>query len=114
MENAPQPKPSQHRRITQAIRLLRCALVVDKADRLGVDSPKWALADNDGLTVAHMAAVRNRLPADFDRWALADNDGRTVAHVAVAMGHLPADFEEWSLADADGVTVGDLFEIGLT
>ena len=110
VENAPQPKPSRHRRITQAVRLLRCALVVDKADRLGVDSPKWALADNDGLTVAHMAAVRNRLPAGFDRWELADNDGWTVAHLAAALGHLPPDFDRWDLADKRGQTVREVAE----
>jgi len=41
-----------------------------------------------GRKVAHVAARYGCLPADFDQWDLADEDGQTVAHVAAAWGHL--------------------------
>jgi hypothetical protein len=45
---------------------------------LPADFKDWALADKDGLTVAHEAAKRDDLPGDFKGWALADKYGKTV------------------------------------
>ncbi len=45
----------------------------------------WDIADNNGKTVAHNAALRRALPRDFD-WEkyglMRDNEGRTVYHFA--------------------------------
>jgi len=67
--------------------------------------PDWELADENGRTVAHVAAEQGHLPADFDQWELADKNGKTVAHVAAMYGSLPADFSHWELVDKRGKTV---------
>lgn len=41
------------------------------------------------------AVMSGRLPEGFDRWALADKDGETVAHIAAKFGHLPEGFDRW-------------------
>jgi hypothetical protein len=69
------------------------------------DFTGWALADNNGRTVAHTAAWKGHLPPDFTDWALADRDGTTVAHMAAWFGHLPSAFTGWALADNNGRTV---------
>ena len=40
-------------------------------------------------------AAKGELPPDFDQWRLADENGRTVAHVAAESGHLPKGFKHW-------------------
>lgn len=50
------------------------------------------------------------LPSDFDQWALADKDGTTVAHMAALFGTLPEGFDHWDLATAGGQTVRELAE----
>jgi hypothetical protein len=42
------------------------------------------------------------LPLGFDRWELTDNDGKTVAQVAAMKGRLPPGFDRWDLTDRDG------------
>lgn len=64
-----------------------------------------AEADEDGWTIAHVAALHGRLPADFDQWALADETGCTVAHVAAQCNRLPDNFKHWGLKDNAGWTV---------
>jgi hypothetical protein len=68
----------------------------------------WDLRDNDGDTVAHMAAYYNNLPPEFNRWDLADYDSWTVAHAAAWVGQLPANFDCWDLVDKYGVTVAQV------
>jgi hypothetical protein len=69
------------------------------------DFNQWELADKDGWTVAHATAMHENLPETFDQWEMADEKGRTVAHTAGTYGHLPDDFDEWELADENGWTV---------
>jgi hypothetical protein len=70
------------------------------------DFDQWDLADEDGRTVAHRAALHGHLPASFSQWSIVDeHSGQTVAHVAVMCGWLPADFDQWGLTDDDGWTV---------
>jgi hypothetical protein len=66
------------------------------------------LADHNGRTVAHVAAVYGHLPKDFDQWGLADNNGWTVAHEAAKWAHLPVNFSQWDLVDGNDVRVSDL------
>jgi hypothetical protein len=63
------------------------------------DSDIWAMVINPetGKTVAHLAAIESKLPPGFHQWALADNEGRTVAQIAAVMGDLPLnDLMVWS------------------
>jgi hypothetical protein len=66
---------------------------------------RWAYANTEGLTVAHIAAQYCVLPADFEGWDMINEGGWTVAHVAAESGHLPEDFSQWGLAGKDGYTV---------
>ena len=61
------------------------------------DFDGWDLADKDGWTVAHKAAIFGHLPPGFDGWDLADKNGWTVAHAAAGSGHLPPGFDRWDL-----------------
>lgn len=65
----------------------------------------WDLADDHGVTIAHIAAANDKLPDDFDEWGLEDDNGWTVAHEAAAYGNLPPEFDEWNLADDDDWSV---------
>ncbi len=74
---------------------------------------QWELADENGWTVAHIAAVTNHLPEDFSLWSLASNTGWTVAHTAAAYGYLPKDFhlthpDIWKLKSNIGTSVEDV------
>jgi hypothetical protein len=68
------------------------------------DFDKWDLANDYLWTVAHDAACCDNLPPDFNQWDLANNYGWTVAHVAIEYS-LPPDFNQWDLADNYGWTV---------
>ena len=70
---------------------------------------QWHLADEDGWTVAHVAAGWRHLPKDFNQWELADKDGWTVAHEVAAHGYLPNDFQLWDLTDKEGRTVREVY-----
>jgi hypothetical protein len=51
--------------------------------RLPSGFDQWGLLYNeDGITIAHLAAMQGKLPSDFDQWGLTDNVGWSVAHVA--------------------------------
>jgi hypothetical protein len=65
--------------------------------RLPESFTQWDLADNQGLTVAHEAALLGLLPKDFDRWELATHSGVTVAFFAALSGTLPVTFDKWEL-----------------
>jgi ankyrin repeat protein len=87
--------------------------VAHEAARFGplpadMDRAVYKLADYYGWTVAHNAALYGYLPPDFTDWALADNTGWTVAHMAALFGHLPSDFERWDMVDGDGRTVAEI------
>ena len=52
----------------------------------------WHLKNEDGVTVAHVAAKFNNLPARFniafpEVWEMKDNFGKTVAEVALENGY---------------------------
>ena len=49
----------------------------------------WALAYEEGWTVAHAAATGGLLPEGFGLWEPADDYGRTVADVAAERGLPP-------------------------
>jgi len=67
---------------------------------------RWHISDDEGMTLAHVAARHGYLPDDFKGWAWAiPNGGYTVAHIAAIYGHLPKDFHNWELANEHGVTV---------
>ena len=66
---------------------------------LPADFDQWDLADEDGCTVAHVAAYCGKLPPDFDQWDLANKYGWTVSHIVAKSGNLPPDFDQWDLAD---------------
>ncbi len=66
---------------------------------------EWALADENGWTVAHVYAGKKRLPTSFDQYALTDITGCSVAHQAAAYGNLPINFVDWRMVDAEGRTV---------
>jgi hypothetical protein len=55
------------------------------------DSNIWAVVidPETGETVAHLAAIESNLPPGFNQWNLADNEGRTVAQIAAVLGDLP-------------------------
>jgi hypothetical protein len=82
-----------------------------KVGMLPADFDQWQLADMQGWTVAHIAALYRHLPDNFKQWGLAsaDNDGWTVAHVAAMINTLPVlgpwKFTQWDLADDNGWTV---------
>jgi hypothetical protein len=77
------------------------------------DFDQWRVANEDGWTIAHEAAMRGCIPADFNQWELANEDGRTVAHTAAFCGRLTLNFNQWELADDDGLTVAhELAESG--
>jgi hypothetical protein len=59
------------------------------------------LANNDGWTVAHVAAQCNHLPPDFNQWNLTDNNGYTVAQIAYMYNRLPSNFDRWDLIKKD-------------
>lgn len=66
---------------------------------------EWALADEDGDTVAHFICRRTVLTPTFKGWDLEDANGDTVAHHAARFGTLPKDFNQWSLKNRQGITV---------
>ena len=80
-------------------------LMTAKRGELPIDFTDWHLANKNGFTVAHAAALYGRLPPTFTQWDFASQDGWTVAHLAARAGHLPADFAQWELKDNDGWTV---------
>lgn len=76
------------------------------------DFKGWAWAmPNSGYTVAHIAAVHGRLPKDFHNWELANEHGVTVAHVAAEHGTLPKDFDRVGLSTRLGTTVAHVLAI---
>ncbi|WP_419635178.1 hypothetical protein [Thiolapillus sp.] len=76
------------------------------------DFDQWALANEFGRSVAHVAAIYGHLPPDFDRWEISDATGCTIAHEAAYHGHLPPDFYRWTLATNNGITVRDVYKLG--
>lgn len=64
------------------------------------DFTDWTLADEDGVTIAHVAALHNHLPDGFQGWDIAMENGHTVAYVASAAlsGCLPDNFKAGDLA----------------
>jgi hypothetical protein len=71
-------------------------VVEARAGVLPHDFNKWDMANEDGWTVAHWAALCG-FPVNFDQWDLADKNGRTVAHVAALYETLPVNFDQWGL-----------------
>ncbi len=71
---------------------------------------QWGISDEEGWSVAHVAAYYDNLPPEFDQWDLVDDDGWSVAHVAAPVGNLLPEFDQWDLADDDGRTVRELYE----
>jgi hypothetical protein len=79
----------------------------------------WGLCDEDGWTIAHMAAHWGNLPLDFDMWELVDNDGRTVAHEALEEDHIYMvisilgdkffNWDMWDVKDNNGISPYDIF-----
>jgi hypothetical protein len=39
------------------------------------------------------------IPEDFDEWDIADDEGTTAAHIAAMYGLFPIDFDYWSWED---------------
>jgi hypothetical protein len=66
---------------------------------------QWELANENGWTVAHSSAIHGSLPDKFDQWDMVDNDGRPVAHIAAEYGHLLVGFNQWGLSDKSGTSV---------
>lgn len=80
--------------------------------KLPPDFDQWAIADEVGRSVAHVAAIFGHLPPDFDQWGIMNNEGWTVAHSAAFHGHLPADFDRWDLKDFAEWSVRDVYDLG--
>ena len=68
------------------------------------DFDRWEIADEWGISVAHVAAKHGNLPPDFDQWDLKDRFGQFVAHIAalsdgirplVTSGINPNDLGKW-------------------
>jgi hypothetical protein len=74
---------------------------------LPADFDQLELANKNGWTVAHTAALHGHLPVEFNMWDMSNNGGWTVAHAAVTagIGLLPEDFNQWGLANNEGLTV---------
>lgn len=70
---------------------------------LSIDFYKWDLADKDGWTLAHEAAMYGRLPKKFrnmDRILyLYDKKGMSVIKLCVFRGDLPDGFDNWSYTE---------------
>jgi hypothetical protein len=86
--------------------MLTAALMGVACNRpLPKDFNTWEMADENGTTIAHMAARFGHLPSDFNQWELADKDGWTVAHATAMHENLPETFDKWGLANLYGDTV---------
>lgn len=81
-----------------------------KGGTLPPDFNMWDLADNDGWSVAHVAAGKNTPPPDFNQWGVVDKNGWAVAHQAAVWGNLPHDFNQWDLKDRNDQTVKEVYE----
>ena len=53
------------------------------------DFDRWEIADEWGISVAHVAAKHGNLPPDFDQWDLKDRFGQFVAHIAALSTQFP-------------------------
>jgi hypothetical protein len=93
---------------------------------LPADFDQWGLADENGWTVAHTAALHGHLPVGFNMWDMSNNGGWTVAHAAVTAGIgscpvivsaqevlLPENFDRWGLTDGNDKTVLSCISSGI-
>ena len=88
------------------------AHVAASEDNLPPGFGQWGIANIAGCTVAHVAAIHGLSRWGFERWDMSDKYGWTVAHTAAWHRKLPENFDRlelWELADDDGITVRDVY-----
>lgn len=70
---------------------------------------EWEISDENGWSIAHLAAKAGLLPEYFNDWHISDKDGWTVAHEAAKNGNLPTGFTQWHLKDKNRISVKSIY-----